>query len=154
MRLSCILFAATLFAVPTIVSGYSSAPPPKAGPAIVPYLCNGGQPANVVYESGSDFIHAKALVTYDGRTVEMRAAPTLYGVRYRTDTSAEGGQPLAWSLRGEQALLTEAPADDSYTSEERALANCVRLRGAAVAATESHGADHAEDHGGDHGDHH
>ena len=148
MRLSCILFATTLFAVPTIVSGYSGASSVKAGPAIVPYLCNGGQPANVVYESGSDFIHARALVTYDGRTVEMRAAPTLYGVRYRTESAAEGGQPLAWSLKGEEALLTEAPAADSYTHEERALANCVRLRGAAVA--EAHGMDHSEGHG----DHH
>lgn len=154
MRLSCIWFAATLFAIPSVVSGYSSAPPPKAGPANVPYLCNGGQPASVVYESGSDFIHARALVTYDGRTVAMRAAPTLYGVRYRTDTTAEGGQPLAWSLRGEQALLTEAPDADSYTRQERALANCVRLRGAAVAEAGAHGAAHAADHGEDHGDHH
>jgi len=154
MRLSCILFAATLFAVPTIVSGYSSAPPPKAGPAIVPYLCNGGQPANVVYESGSDYIHARALVTYDGRTVAMRAAPTLYGVRYRTDGTADGGQSLAWSLRGEEAWLTEAPAADSYTRQERALANCVRLRGAYAADSGAHGEDHGSDHGEDHGDHH
>jgi hypothetical protein len=50
MKLSCILFAATLVAVPSVVSGYSGASSVKAGPAIVPYLCNGGQPANVVYE--------------------------------------------------------------------------------------------------------
>ena len=127
MKPSTICAAVALLALPAAVSGYSE-PAAKAGPPVVPYLCNDGHQADVVYESGSDYLHARALVTYDGRTVDLRAAPTLYGVRYRAESG--GAEPvLAWSLRGEEAWLTESPDADGYTREEHALARCVRLRG-------------------------
>lgn len=148
MRLLSACAAAALLAIPSLGFGYSTPPPAKSGPPVVPYLCSDGRPASVVYESGNDFVHAKALVTWDGRTLELEAAPTLYGVRYRAE---EGEPPLAWSLRGEEAWLTEAPEADSYTREERELARCIRLRGAAnetAAAEPGHGehGEHGEDH--------
>lgn len=108
-----------------MLSGFST---PSSGPPVVAYSCGEGRPASVIYESGNDFLHAKALVTYDGRTIELEAAPTLYGVRYRS----EGGEgtPLAWTLRGEEGWLTEAPEEDSYTREERMIARCLRVRSA------------------------
>lgn len=142
---------AALIAAPSPAAASGTPAPSNAGPAPIPYLCSDGHEASVVYESGSDFNHAKALVTYEGRTIEMRAAPTLYGVRYRAEAS-EGGTPLAWSLRGEEAWLTEAPDEDSYTRQERALVRCIRLRGALpvqTASADSHGSD-GEGHGEDH----
>ena len=72
------------------------------------------------------------------RTFDLRAAPTLYGVRYRGE--ATSGPALAWSLRGEEAVLSEAPEADSYVRAERELLRCVRVRGAMAAAhnAESH----------------
>lgn len=138
MRLAVFGAVAALLAIPALAVAYSGPTAVKSGPPVIPYLCDGGRSASVVYESGSDFRHAKALVTLEGRTVELVAAPTLYGVRYRSD----GGAPaLAWTLRGEEAWLTEAPEEDSYTGDERPLARCVRVRGAAPAA-EVHGDDH------------
>lgn len=140
--------ALVFLAIPTLVAG-SGAPPPKGAPAIIPYVCGDGQPANVIYLSGSDYRHAKAKVTYGGRTFELSAAPTLYGVRYRGE--AGEGAPLAWTLSGEQAWLTESPDADGYTRQERELARCVRLRGAAVAsASDGHGDGHGAEHGDDH----
>ena len=132
MRRSSIWIAAALLAAPSIAFGFNTPPAGKAAPAVVPYLCSDGHTANVIYESGNDFVHASARLDYDGRTVELRAAPTLYGVRYRTAEATEGGAPLAWSLRGEQAVLSEAPEADSYTRAEHELARCIRVRGAAA----------------------
>lgn len=140
-RTSASIAAALLLAAPALLFAASTPPPGKAGPAIVPYLCDGGRAASVVYESGSDYQHARALVTLDGRTLELRSAPTLYGVRYRAETAEEGTAPLAWSLHGEEARLTEAPDADSYAREERELARCIRVRGMA-AAQPAHGDDH------------
>ena len=80
-------------------------------------------------------------MTLDGHAYELEAAPTLYGVRYRGPGEGEG-PPLAWTLRGEEAWLTEAPAEDSYAGEERTLARCVRVRGAYAAFESGHGTDH------------
>jgi hypothetical protein len=143
---ACIALA--LLGIPTLVAGYSTPPPGKAAPPVVPYSCNDGRPASVIYESGNDFVHAKALVTYDGHTFELEAAPTLYGVRYRGEAAGEA-TPLAWTLSGEQAWLTESPNADGYTGQERERARCVRLRGGSVeaaAAGEGHGEGHGEAH--------
>ena len=136
--------AAAMLAFPAALIGSSTPAPGKAEPAIVPYLCADGRPASVVYESGSDYLHARALVTYYGRTVAMRSAPTLYGVRYRGQSGEDGAASLAWSLRGEQAWLTESPDEESYTREEREIARCVRLRGAAAGTAAN--ADHRGGH--------
>ena len=119
--------AAALLAAPAILPGSSTPAPGAAAPAVVPYLCDGGRTASVIYQSGSDYRHARALVTIDGRTLAMRAAPALYGVRYRGEAGAD--IPLAWSLRGEAARLSESPDEESYAGEERDLVRCVRLRG-------------------------
>lgn len=139
MKLSAILTLAGLAAIPAAALALApGGPMPKAGPPEVPYLCDDGRKAKVIYENGVGSRHARALVEIDGRTIELEQAPTLYGVRYRA-AAADEGTPLAWSIRGEEAWLTEAPEADSYTREERALARCVRLRGAL-----------AEDHGDTH----
>ena len=137
MSRSSACLALALLSLPALAFGASTAPAGKAGPAVVPYVCGDGSLANVVYESGGDYRHARALVTHDARTVELQAAPTLYGVRYR---SAGGGEPvLAWSLRGEEAWLTESPDADGYTREEREVIRCVRQRRIGIA--EAHGSD-------------
>lgn len=110
--------------------------PVHTGPAIVPYLCGDGHVAEVVYDSGNDYVHARARVTYDGRTIEMTAAPTLYGVRYRGEAAA-GATPLAWSLRGEEGVLSEAPTDMSYIAPEHELARCARVREGGAAAPDA-----------------
>ncbi len=154
MKRSSAWIAVTLLAIPSMSFGSGTPPPGKAEPAIVPYLCSDGHTANVIYQSGSEFRLAKALVNHEGRSFEMQAAPTLYGVRYRTVAAVEGGSPLAWSLRGEQAVLSEAPQADSYPRPERELLRCVRLRGAAPVAASAGGESHGEGHGEEHGEDH
>ncbi len=146
MKLPSVWIAATLVAIPSISYGSGTPPPGKAAPAIVPYLCSDGHTASVIYQSGSDFRLARAVVSHEGRSFEMRAAPTLYGVRYRTAAAVEGASALAWSLRGEQAVLSEAPEADSYTRPERELLRCVRVRGAAAPVTAAVAEAHAEGH--------
>lgn len=138
MRLASLGAVAALLSIPAIAFGFSGPTAVKSGPPVVSYQCDGGRAASVVYESGSDYLHAKANVTLGGRTLELRSAPTLYGVRYR---ERRDGPALAWTIRGEQAWLTESPDPDSYAGEEHRLASCVRVRGAVVAA-DSHGDDH------------
>jgi hypothetical protein len=142
MRILPACFAGALLAIPAALLGYATPPPGKSGPPVVPYLCHGGHEAVAIYESGSDFQHATAKITYEGRTIELRAAPTLYGVRYRGE--GESGSALAWTLRGEEAWLTESPDEDSYAGDEPAIARCVRVRGVMpyAAAYGSHGDDH------------
>jgi hypothetical protein len=146
MRRSSACAALALLSLPALAFGASTPPPGKAAPAVVPYVCGDGSQASVVYESGGDYLHARALITHDSRTVELRAAPTLYGVRYRTATATEGEPALAWSLRGEEAWLTESPDADGYTREEREIIRCVRLR--RIGMADAHAADegHAEPH--------
>ena len=129
MKPSSAWCAAMLIALPSIAMGSGTAPAGKAEPPVVPYLCSDGQTATVLYRSGNDFQHASALVTHQGQVFDLRAAPTLYGVRYRSE--APGATAMAWSLRGEEAVLSEAPEADSYTRAERELLRCVRVRGAA-----------------------
>jgi len=139
MKPSSAWCAAALIALPSMAMGSGTAPAGKAEPPVVPYLCSDGQTASVVYRSGNDFQHASALVTHQGQVFDLRAAPTLYGVRYRSETP--GATAMAWSLRGEEAVLSEAPEADSYTRAERELLRCVRVRGAAPLAShdeESH----------------
>ena len=142
MKLSSASIALALLAVPSLAVALNTPTAEETGPPVVPYLCSDGHTANVLYESGNDYLHARARVEHEGHTYELEAAPTLYGVRYRTASAAEGGDTLAWTLRGEQAVLSEAPETDSYTREERELLRCIRLRGGAPAAAEGHGEGH------------
>lgn len=104
----------------------------KSGPAIIPYACEDGRQVSAVYEHGGDYLHARVQLSYDGRTAELNAAPTLYGLRY----VGAGEQPLAWSLRGEHASL--AQVSDAANAEEagQPIAQCVRVRGGAAAHAE------------------
>jgi len=142
MKLSSAPIALALLAVPSLAVALNTPTAEETGPPVVPYLCSDGHTANVVYESGNDYLHARARVEHEGHTYELDAAPTLYGVRYRAASAAEGGETLAWTLRGEQAVLSEAPDTDSYTRDEHELLRCIRLRGAAPAAAGEHGEGH------------
>ena len=125
MRLSTRL-AVMSVGVSSIAMASGPGPAGKAGPPIVPYLCSDGHTAEVIYRGGGDPRRARALVSHDGRTYDMRAAPALSGIRYRTGDSQ--APAVAWSLRGEQAVLSEAPDGDARS--ERELLRCVRVRGA------------------------
>ena len=137
MRLASLGAISALVAVPALAFASGGGGRVKSGPAIVHYSCDGGRSASVVYRGG-DYLHGRAMVTFDGHMLELRSAPTLYGLRYRG--AGEGASAVAWTLRGEEGWLTESPDENSYTGEERTLAHCVRLRGGAAAAT--HGDSH------------
>ena len=129
MLRSTALTAAALIGSAVLLSGYSGGGRVKSGPATVPYLCDGGRQASAIYEHGGDYQHAKVMLTFDGSTSELEAAPTLYGMRY----ASEATPALVWSVRGESALLAEASNREDVTDEGRPIARCVRLRGAAPA---------------------
>ena len=132
------LVAMALLAVPSLAFGRVHEEHP--GPPVVPYLCNDGGTAIVTYLSGNDYIHASVRIEHGGRTDELRAAPTLYGVRYRAANAPAEGATLAWTLRGEQAVLSEAPDADSYTRTETEVLRCTRIRGGMPAL--EHSAEH------------
>lgn len=130
MRRAIVVLA--LLAVPSIA--FSRVHEEHQGPPVVPYQCNDGGTATVTYLSGNDYIHASVRIEHGGRTEELQAAPTLYGVRYRAANAPAEGATLAWTLRGEQAVLSEAPDADSYTRAETEVLRCTRIRGGTVVA--------------------
>lgn len=101
------------------------------GPAGLPYSCTGGRTARIFYDGG-DPNRAPARLEFEGRTVLLRPAPAMNGLRYE----GEGG--LVWWSQGDEARLSEAAADGS----EREIARCSRLREGDAAAHEEHGDDH------------
>jgi len=139
------LVAAGLLGAAFMLSAYSGGGRVANSPAAVPYVCEDGRQASAIYEHGGDYLHAKVLLTFDGRTTELEAAPTLYGVRYRGEPSAEEPRALVWSLRGERAALAEVADPHDVASEGRPIARCTRLRTAAVSAPAGE-AGHSDDH--------
>lgn len=129
MKTSSPLAITALVGAAFMLSGFAGGGRVSSGPATVPYVCEGGRPVSAIYEHGGDFLHAKVLITYDGRTTELEAAPTLYGIRYMSEAGA-GAQPLAWSLRGERAWLSEVTDAADVANPGRAIAQCTRLRSA------------------------
>ncbi|MDQ8757900.1 MliC family protein [Sphingosinicella sp. LHD-64] len=126
--------AATLIGAAFLLSGYAGGGRVAASPATVPYVCQNGQAASAIYENGGDFLHAKVLLTYDGRTTELEAAPTQFGVRYTSAPAAGSAQHLSWSLQGEQAFLTEVADPADVTTPGRPIAQCLRQRGMQMAS--------------------
>lgn len=118
--------------------GFSGGGRVANSPAIISYVCEGGGQAAAIYEHGGDYRHAKVMLTYGGRTTELKAAPTLYGIRYLGEPSGDDPRALVWSLRGERAVLAEATDPHDATSEGRPIASCTRLR---VASAAGHSAD-------------
>ncbi len=139
------LAAAGLFGAALMLSAFSGGGRVANSPAVVPYVCEDGRQASAIYEHGGDYRHAKVLLTFDGRTTELEAAPTLYGVRYASEPSATEPRRLLWSLRGERTVLAEAGEPHDVASEGRPIARCTRLRTAAAAAAAGDPG-HSEDH--------
>ena len=131
MTRSSIRYAFTPLAA-FMLLGFSGGGRVANSPATIAYVCDGGGQAAAIYEHGGDYLHAKVMLTYGGRTTELEAAPTLYGIRYAGEPSAEEPRALVWSLRGERAVLAEATDPHDVTSEGRPIANCTRLRGASA----------------------
>jgi len=129
------LVAAGLLGAAFMLSAASGGGRVANSPAVVPYVCEDGRQASAIYEHGGDYLHAKVLLTFEGRTTELEAAPTLYGVRYRSEPSAEEPRTLLWSLRGERAALAETSDPNDVTSDGRPIARCTRLRTAALSAS-------------------
>lgn len=122
-----------LIGIAFALSGYAGGGGRVASsPANVPYVCEGGQTASAVYENGSNFRLAKVLLTVEGRTTEMEAAPTLYGIRYRNEPTAAESRHLIWAVSGERAWLAEATEPYRSDREGQRLLNCHRQRGAAA----------------------
>lgn len=128
-RSSSFMTAAALIGAAFMLSGFSGGGRVASGPATVPYVCHDGQPATAIYEHGGDFLHAKVLLTYGGRTTELEAAPTQFGVRYTGEPEGGAAQRLSWSLQGEQAFLTEVADPEDVTTPGRPIAQCMRQRG-------------------------
>ena len=100
------------------------------GPAGIPYLCDGGQPARIIYEGGGYFRAARARSLYDGRTIEFAAMPP--DLRPALSRSRATERPiLVWSARGEEAWLAELAADAMPSARSPiAPASASRRRGA------------------------
>lgn len=127
------LTATALIGAAFMLSGFSGGGRVANAPATVSYVCQGGQPATAIYENGGDFLHAKVLLTYDGRTTELEAAPTQLGIRYAA-APAGNAQFLSWSLQGEQAFLTEVADPEDVVTPGRPIAQCMRQRGMETAS--------------------
>jgi hypothetical protein len=82
------------------------------GPAGVPYACEAGGEARVIYRAGGGPVAARARIQHDGHVYELTADPAENGLRY---VSTEGEMVVIWSLNGETAILSviarDAPAD-------------------------------------------
>jgi hypothetical protein len=126
---SSALAGPVLLGIAFSLSAYSGGGRVANSPAVVPYQCEGGQTASAIYENGSDFRHAKVLLTHGGRTTELEAAPTLYGIRYRHEPSASDSRHLIWAVWGERAWLSEATEPYRSDSEGQRLLTCHRQRG-------------------------
>lgn len=129
-----------------MLSGYSGGGRVANAPPVIPYVCEGGRQASAIYEHGGDYLHAKVKLTFDGRTTELEAAPTLYGVRYRSEPSATEPRALLWSIRGETAALAEATDPHDISGEGRPIARCTRLRTAAAAGAARDAGHSPEEH--------
>jgi len=139
MKASSIIYISGLLGAGLLLCGYSGPGRVAATPAIVPYTCEDGRQVAAIYESGGDHSHAKVLVTYEGRTIELEAAPTLYGRRYLSEPGATEPRHLMWSLRGEHAALSEATAPEDVADAGRPIARCTRVRGSVPTAAHSPG---------------
>lgn len=135
---SSVLASSALIGIAFALSGYSGGGRVANSPAVVPYICEGGQTASAIYENGNNFRLAKVLLTVDGRATELEAAPTLYGLRYRHEPSASDPRNLIWAVWGERAWLSEAT--DPYASDREGprLLSCHRQRGAAAVHSAAH----------------
>ncbi len=119
--------ATALIGAAFMLSGFSGGGRVANAPATISYLCEDGRPATAIYENGGDFLHARMLLTYDGRTTELEAAPTQLGIRYAA-APAGSAQVLSWSLQGEQAFLTEVANPEDVVTPGRPIAQCMRQR--------------------------
>jgi membrane-bound inhibitor of C-type lysozyme len=128
------LTATALIGAAFMLSGFAGGGRVASSPATVPYVCQNGQAASAIYENGGDFLHAKVLLTYDGRTTELEAAPTQLGIRYTAAPAAGNAQVLSWSLQGEQAFLTEVADPEDVVTPGRPIAQCLRQRGMETAS--------------------
>lgn len=103
------------------------------GPAGIPYACAEGRIARISYEQGGWFVRARAHLLYNGRAIELEAAPPTHGLRYVTGAHHQG-PALVWSARGEEAWLAELGEDGAT---ERPLARCARVRDGGEAEAEA-----------------
>ncbi len=135
------LAAAGLIGAAFLLSGFSGGGRVANSPPVIAYVCEDGRQAAAIYEHGNDYLHAKVLLTFDGHTSELEAAPTLYGIRYVAEPSAEHPRALMWSLRGERAWLAEATDPHDVASQGQPIAQCTRVRTAMASAEAGHSAD-------------
>lgn len=141
MKRSSPFAAAGLIGAAFLLSGYSGGGRVANSPPVIAYACEDGRQAAAIYEHGNDYLHAKVRLTFDGRTTELEAAPTLYGIRYRGEPSGDEPRTLMWSLRGERAWLAEATEPNDVASQGRPIVQCTRVRTAIAAADPGHSAD-------------
>ena len=135
---SSALTCSALVSIALALSAYSGGGGRVANsPAVVPYTCEGGGTASAIYENGSNFRLAKVLLTVDGRTTELEAAPTLYGMRYHHEQSSSDPRNLIWAVWGERAWLSEGTEPYASDREGRRLLSCHRQRGAASPNSEA-----------------
>lgn len=114
-----------IFSLPALLLAGCAGHHDEPGPAGIPYACGDGKAARFFYEGGGYFPRASARLLYEGRSIDLRATPPTYGLRYVSDAGGESAPILIWSARGEEAWLAEvAPG----RSEEREIAHCTRLR--------------------------
>ena len=102
---------------------YGPPPPPRD----IAYSCGDGHVARITYANGGWFVKARASLVWDGRTVELQASPPTYGLRYvSADDAAD--PVMIWTVRGEEAWLSEIARNAAPDAPEREIARCTRVR--------------------------
>ena len=111
-----------------------------AGPDGLPYACADGRIVRIVFDGG-DPNRAAARLRFEGRDFSLAPAPAMNGLRYVGGEGPTPGHALVWWSQGDEAVLSEAPAD--APGEEREIVRCSRVRdGAPEEPAGGHGEDH------------
>lgn len=139
-HLAAVITTCAFLAQPALAAGGGKA---EKGPAGIPFSCSDGREMRVVSDGAGPRGKLKLLFA-DGHPHELRAQPTIEGLRYAGEAD---GHMLVWSTDGIEGVLAQASAD---AAEEQEIARCRRAGwdGFKEGAAGHHGedtADHTEE---------
>ncbi|MEA3013390.1 MAG: hypothetical protein QOD42_1935 [Sphingomonadales bacterium] len=96
------------------------------GPPEVPYACEAGGDARVIYRAGGGPVASRARVQHDRHLYELTVEPSENGLLY---VGTEGDSVVIWSVNGEMAILSVIPRDAPAGAAPRGI-SCPRRRAA------------------------
>ncbi|HET7794062.1 MAG TPA: META domain-containing protein [Rhizobacter sp.] len=90
------------------------------------FSCDGGKPVLVHYDNTNPQ-QPQAMLVFEGKSYQMRSAPTASGARYVVEKGRSPDMSLEWVSKGAEGLLMEAPLSDARKPEDlKTLARCTR----------------------------